>query len=168
MPGPYELYVIRHASAEERGSKWPDDSKRPLTEEGARRMRRAAKGLVRLGVQLDVVLASPLVRARQTADIVAQAFDTAPRVVVINSLLPGATYAALLGDLHAHASRTRIALVGHEPSIGRIAGRLIGARRPLAFKKGAVCRIDVQSIPPAGTGALRWFLTPAILRAVRK
>jgi len=168
MATSHELYVIRHAVAEERGRKWPDDSKRPLTDEGARRMRRAARGLARLGVTLDIVLTSPLVRARQTADIVAQAFDPAPAIVVIDSLAPGATYAALLGDLHAHASRSRIGLVGHEPSIGRIAGRLIGSRRPLAFKKGAVCRIDVQSIPPAGTGTLRWFMTPAMLRAIRK
>jgi phosphohistidine phosphatase len=163
-----ELYLIRHAVAEERGRKWPDDSKRPLTQEGARRMRRAARGLVRLGVTLDVVLTSPLVRARETADIVAQTFDPPPVIVVIDSLAPGATYAGLLGDLHSHASRNRIALVGHEPSMGRIAGRFIGSRQPLAFKKGAVCRIDVQSLPPAGTGTLRWFVTPAILRAIRK
>jgi phosphohistidine phosphatase len=168
MPGPYLLYIVRHAVAEERGPKWRDDGKRPLTEEGIRRMRRAVKGLVRLGVTLDVVLTSPLVRARQTADIVASAFEAPAPVVSIDSLLPGAPYAALLADLHAHALRTRIALVGHEPGIGRIAARLVGSRRPFAFKKGAVCRIDVQSIPPAGTGALRWFVTPAILRAVRK
>jgi phosphohistidine phosphatase len=131
-------------------------------------MRRAAKGLIRLGVELDVVLTSPLVRARQTADVVAHVFDPAPPIVVVDSLMPGATYAALLGDLHAQASRTRIALVGHEPSIGRIAARLTGSRRPLVFKKGAVCRVDVASIPPAGTGALRWFVTPSILRAIRK
>jgi phosphohistidine phosphatase len=168
MPGPFELYVIRHAIAEERGSKWPDDGKRPLTADGTRRMRKAAKGLVRLGVTFDVVLTSPLVRAKQTADIVARAFGTPPPVVVVDSLVPGASYAAVLGDLHAHARRSRIALVGHEPGIGRIAARLAGSRRPLVFKKGAVCRIDVQSIPPAGTGTLRWFMTPTILRAIRK
>jgi phosphohistidine phosphatase len=166
MPGPYDLYVIRHGIAEDRGPNWSDDGKRPLTEEGTRRMRRAAKGLIRLGVELDIVLTSPLVRARQTADIVARAFDTPPPVVAVDPLMPGATYAALLGALHTHARGTRIALVGHQPSIGRIAGRLIGARRPLAFKKGAVCLIDLQSIPPAGSGTLRWFVTPAILRAL--
>jgi phosphohistidine phosphatase len=168
MPGPYELYIVRHAIAEERGAKWKTDAERPLTDEGTERMRKAAKGLVRLGVGLDVVLTSPLVRAKQTADILARAFDEPPPVIVIESLGPGAGYAALLGDLHAHARRTRMALVGHEPDLGRIAARLVGARRPFAFKKGAVCRIDVQSIPPAGSGALQWFVTPSILRAIRK
>jgi phosphohistidine phosphatase len=65
MPDSIELYLIRHAIAEERGDKWPDDAKRPLTLEGTARMRKAAKGLVRLGVKFDVVLTSPLVRARQ-------------------------------------------------------------------------------------------------------
>ena len=168
MPGPYELYVIRHAIAEERGTKWPDDGARPLTEDGVHRMRKAAKGLVRLGVTIDVVLTSPLARAKQTADIVSKAFDTPPLVVVVDALVPGASYAAVLGDLHAHSRRARIALVGHEPGIGRIAARLAGSRRPFVFKKGAVCRIDVQSIPPAGTGTLRWFMTPSILREIRK
>ena len=67
MPGPYELYLVRHGLAEERGDAWPDDTKRPLTDEGISRMRKAARGLARLGVSVEVVLTSPLVRARQTA-----------------------------------------------------------------------------------------------------
>ena len=79
MSRPYELYLVRHGLAEERGEKWPDDTKRPLTEEGIVRMRKAARGLARLGVAVDVVLTSPLVRARQTADIVAAGIDQPAR-----------------------------------------------------------------------------------------
>jgi phosphohistidine phosphatase len=164
----FELYFIRHAIAEERGDKWPDDGLRPLSAEGASLMRKAAKGLVRLGVKFDVVLSSPLVRARQTAEIVAEAFDSKPPIVTADALGTEGTYANLLSELQKHSRRRSIALVGHEPNIGELAARLAGCRRPLEFKKGAVCRIGIASIPPAGPGVLRWFITPAVLRAIRK
>jgi phosphohistidine phosphatase len=168
MPEPCRLYLIRHGLAEERGEAWPDDSKRPLSEEGMSRLRKEARGLVRLGVTFDVVLTSPLVRARQTADIVAGAFTNRPTIVVIESLAPDGSSQAVLSDLEKQARRTRIALVGHEPGIGDLAARLAGWRRALTFKKGAICRIDVQSLPPGGPGTLRWFITPKILRELRK
>jgi phosphohistidine phosphatase len=168
VAGSYELYLIRHAVAEERGDAWPDDAKRPLSDDGKSAMRKAARGLVRLDVGFDVVLTSPFVRARQTAEIVANEYDDRPPVVSVDSLTPGGSFQAVLNDLEKHAKKSRIALVGHEPSIGELAARLAGLRRPLEFKKGAVCRIDVKTIPPAGPGALRWFITQKILRAVRK
>jgi phosphohistidine phosphatase len=168
MPGPYELYLIRHAIAEERGDAWPDDAKRPLTDEGMSRMRKAARGLSRLGVSIDVILTSPLVRTRQTAEIVAGAMDQKPSLVNIESLAPGGTFSALNADLEKHSRKARIALVGHEPGIGEVAARLIGSRHPIEFKKGAVCRIDVDQLPPSGPGELRWLLTPRILRSVKR
>jgi phosphohistidine phosphatase len=167
MPGSYELYLIRHAVAEERGDAWPDDTKRPLTDEGAAKMRKASRGLARLDVSFDVILSSPLVRARQTADIVAAASDVTPPIVTIESLAPGGSYQALAADLARHVRRRRIALVGHEPGIGELAARLIGSRVPIAFKKGAVCRIDVESLPPADPGSLHWFMTTRILRSIK-
>jgi phosphohistidine phosphatase len=167
VPGPYELYLIRHGLAEERGDAWPDDSKRPLTEEGTGRMRKAARGLVRLGVTFDVVLTSPYVRTRQTADIVAAAFNERPPVVALESLAPGGSIQSVLSDLERQTRRTRIAMVGHEPGIGELAARLAGARYPIEFKKGAVCRIDIKTFP-AGPGRLRWFVTSKMLAEVRK
>ena len=61
MPAPIELYLIRHAIAAERGDEWPDDEKRPLTEDGIARMRKAARGLARLEVSLDIVFTALLV-----------------------------------------------------------------------------------------------------------
>jgi phosphohistidine phosphatase len=168
MPGPYELYLIRHGIAEERGEKWPDDTKRPLSEEGIQRLKKEARGLAQIVDGFDVILASPLVRTRQTADLVAGAFDSKPTIVPIDSLAPGGTHHAVLADLEKQARRSKIALVGHEPGLGELAGRLVGSRRPLEFKKGAVCRIDVETLPPAGPGALRWFLPPKVLRSLRK
>jgi phosphohistidine phosphatase len=163
-----ELYLIRHGVAEERGEAWPDDSKRPLTSDGMSKLRKTARALERLGVAIDVILTSPFVRTRQTAEIIAGGLDPHPHLVTADSLAPGGTPAAVLSDLEKHAKRQRIALVGHEPGIGELAARLIGSRHPIAFKKGAVCRIDVEGLPPAGPGDLCWFLTPKIMRALRK
>jgi phosphohistidine phosphatase len=167
MPGPWEIYLVRHAIAEDRGEAWPDDAKRPLTDAGMVRMRRNARGLVVIGVALDVVLTSPFVRARQTADILASAFDPKPTIVSAESLAPGGSFAAVVSELEKHARKARLALVGHEPGIGELAARLIGARRPIEFKKGAVCRIDLDALPPSGPGTLRWLLPPKVMRRLK-
>ena len=168
MAGPYQLFLIRHGVAEERGDTWPDDAKRPLSEDGIERFQKSARGLARFDVWIDVVLTSPLVRARQTAEIVASAFDPRPSIIAIESLAPGGSYASLVADLEKHGRKTRIALVGHEPGIGELAARLIGSRHSFEFKKGAVCRSDVDEIPPVGPGDLRWFLTPKVMASIKK
>jgi phosphohistidine phosphatase len=131
------------------------------------RLRKSARGLERLGVTFDVILTSALVRARQTAEIVAAAFEPIPHIVTVESLAPGGSYQAVVADLEKQSRRAHIALVGHEPGIGELAARLAGSRHPFEFKKGAVCRIDVDALPPRGPGALRWFITPRMLRGLR-
>lgn len=166
MTGSFELYLIRHAIAEERGVAWPDDSKRPLTERGISRMRKIAHGLEQLGITFDVLMTSPFVRARQTAEVVASVFDPRPPIVSIESLAPGGSAQSVLADLEKQGKRSRVGLVGHEPGIGELAGRLSGLRRPLELKKGAVCRIDLETLTASGGGTLRWFATPRMLRAL--
>jgi phosphohistidine phosphatase len=165
---PFELYLIRHGVAAERGENYPDDTKRPLTNEGVQKLRKEAKALVALDITFDVILTSPLVRTRQTAEVVAGAFRNAPPIVNMPSLAPGSSHNAIIEELSKQQRRHRIAMVGHEPGIGELAGRLIGVRRPLEFKKGAICRIDVAALPPTGPGQLKWFLTPKILRKIAK
>jgi phosphohistidine phosphatase len=164
----YELYVVRHDIAEERGEAWPDDTKRPLAEEGMHRMRRASRSLARIGISIDVVLTSPLVRTRQTADIFAAAFSPHPAVVNLEALAPDGSAAEVCAELEKYSKKKRIALVGHEPGVGELGARLIGMRHAMEFKKGAVCRIDVESLPPKAPGALRWFLSPKLLRNLKK
>lgn len=168
MPRPYEIYLVRHAVAAERGDAWPDDTKRPLTAEGMARMEKAARGLARMEVGFDLILSSPLVRARQTADVLAAEFDPPPPIINTDALAPGAEYADLVAALQKHARKPRVALVGHEPDIGELAARLIGSRHAIEFKKGGVCRIDLDEIPPNGPGDLRWLMPPKFLRAIRK
>jgi phosphohistidine phosphatase len=160
----FELYLIRHGLAAERGENYPDDTKRPLTQRGIERLKREGRGLAVLDVAFDLILTSPLVRARQTAEAIADAFRARPQIVTTDALVPGGAHSAIIDELAKHSRRKRIALVGHEPGIGELAARLIGVRRPLEFKKGAVCRIDVPALPPTGPGQLRWLVTPRILR----
>jgi phosphohistidine phosphatase len=164
---PIELYLVRHGLAAARGEAWPDDSKRPLTHKGMARLRREARALGKVGVSFDQVLSSPLVRARQTAEILADGCSSRPPLTLAEALSPSGTVAQVFEELGKHSRRRRIALVGHEPNIGELAAKLIGARAPLEFKKGAICRIDVDTLPPARPGRLRWFLAPKMLRAMK-
>ncbi len=161
-----ELYLVRHGIAAERGEAYPDDSKRPLTSGGIARLRKQTRGLNALGTGFDMIITSPLARARQTADTIAQGLKTKPAVVASDSLAPAGTTAAVIQEIVKHQRKPRIALVGHEPNLGELAARLIGARTPLEFKKGGVCRIDFEVLPPKGIGQLRWFVTPKMLRAL--
>ena len=159
-----ELFLVRHAIAADRGSDWPDDTVRPLTPDGAAKFRKSVAGLSAFGVEIDIVFTSPLVRCRQTADILADGLPGKPRVHPIDALAPGGGQTAVIAEVSRIAKRPRIALVGHEPDMGHLAAKLIGLKRPLEFRKGAVCRIDIDGLPPGGPGQLRWFATPRMLR----
>lgn len=158
------LYLIRHAVAADRGDTYPDDNLRPLTREGIQRWKRQVRGLLALGVELDLVLTSPLARARQTAEILAAGVIDRPRVETLEELAPGCTAAATLQALAGYQKFRHVALVGHEPEMGALAARILGAKGSMPFKKGAVCRIDVDSLPPSKAGTLCWFLPPKALR----
>lgn len=161
-----ELYLIRHGVAAERSDDYPDDSKRPLTSAGISRLRKEAKALDAMDVGFDHIITSPLVRTRQTADVFAETLKTKPSVSQSDALAPAGTPVAVIQEIGKHSKKGRIALVGHEPNIGELAARLIGARAPLEFKKGAICRIDFDVLPPKGTGQLRWFVTAKMLREI--
>ena len=161
-----ELYLVRHGIAAERGKEWPDDSKRPLTHKGIARMGQLAAGLKDLQVSFDLILTSPLVRARQTADLLHQGLGGSTPLEETALLAPGGRPAELLDHLRSQKKAERIALVGHEPDLGQLAAFLIGAKAPLVFKKGGVCRIDFEKFPPVPPGQLHWFALPRMLRAL--
>jgi phosphohistidine phosphatase len=161
-----ELYLIRHGIAAERGDDYPDDSKRPLTNEGIASLRKEVRALEALGISFDHIITSPLVRTKQTAEIFAQHLPSAPSLSTSDSLAPAGSPAGVIQDVVKHARKGRVALVGHEPNLGELAARLIGARTPIEFKKGGICRIDFEVLPPKGTGQLRWLVTPKMLRKI--
>jgi phosphohistidine phosphatase len=161
------LYLVRHAIAEERGPRWPDDRLRPISADGAARMRRAVRGVEALGEPIQLVLTRPLTRAVQTAALLARARAARPEVVPVEALAPGTPPARVARALAAYHKANAIALVGHEPDLGQLAAWLVGAAAPLAFKKGGVCRIDTADWPPGRDSRLIWFATPRMLRRLK-
>jgi phosphohistidine phosphatase len=164
MARPSELYLVRHAIAATRGEEWPDDDKRPLTARGVARFKEAVDGLKELEAGVDEIFSSPLVRAKQTADLLAAGLPGKPPVKILDALAPGHDPTSVMAQLARNAKRRRVAIVGHEPGLGELAAHLIGAGRALPFKKGGVCRIDVESLTSRRPGALTWFVQPKLLR----
>ena len=167
-----DLYIIRHAIAQPIGSKNDfTDEKRKLTAQGRDLMREAARGLRTLGLQFDLILTSPLVRAVETAEIVAEALGYDQDMVqqTVN-LAPGASFAELLSEIKRHNGIESIALVGHQPDLGELVSTLVwgDGRASVPLKKGSVCSIDVIETVPAVRGSLAWLLTPRQLRLLGK
>ena len=162
----YALYIMRHGIAGDRGPEYPDDTKRPLTPEGRKKLREAVAGLAKLGVELDWIVSSPLVRARETAEIVADCLGGRPPLDLSDTLSPGGEPEGLIKFLAKQPSRTRVLVSGHEPDLGELAARLIGAGRHVrfAFKKGGCCLITFDEFPPESPGKLVWWLTPKVMR----
>jgi len=159
-----QLYLIRHGIAAERGPAYPDDGARPLTEQGQGRIRAEARALRRVGPGIGHVVTSPLLRARQTAKLLAEGLDPRPPVVDCAALGPDGTPAEVRAALGAYGADAAVALVGHEPNLSELAAALTGGTVRLGFKKGAICRIDLDTLRPARPGALRWFIPPKLLR----
>lgn len=154
------LYFLRHGIAYDAAPGTPDAS-RELTEAGIANTRDAARVLAALGFQPGVIYSSPLTRARQTAEIVAQAVGTA--VEVRAEVGPGfniAAVAALTRDLPPDAE---VLFVGHEPDFSSTITALVGGR--IVMKKGALARVDVITLEPL-VGELMWLIAPKIFSAV--
>jgi phosphohistidine phosphatase len=167
MAATIELYLVRHAIAAERGPNYPDDRERPLTSEGIARFKLAVDGLKELGVTLDLVLTSPLVRAKHTAELLVAGLPNQSRTEELDALAPGGRLPAVLEAVASFSRRyRRIALVGHHPDLGELAAKLLQARGEIEFKKGAVCCIQLDGAMPAGPGVLRWLLPPKALRKI--
>jgi len=160
MPGPVELCLLRHAHAGD-STTWEEaDELRPLTEKGRRQAERLARHLQTAGFAPDVVLASPLVRARETAEIVAEILRAPLRIDPrLGEMLDMASVEEMLADA---GDPRRPVLVGHDPDFSELASELVGA--PIAMRKGTLARIDVERPLEPGGGELRWLLPPDLLR----
>jgi phosphohistidine phosphatase len=164
-----ELLIVRHAVAFERDARrWPDDGERPLSPQGIARARKAAAGMKQLVRRPARVLVSPLVRARQTAAILTEVAGW-PRGTNCAQLAPGGSPEALLATLR-RMPEPRIAVVGHEPGLGRlVAASLSGAPATQAFrfKKMGAALLMFQGVARLGGARLTWLVPAKVLRAVR-
>ena len=163
------ILLFRHAPAEHRDEvRWPEDTDRPLTPRGMRKARRSARAIVRLEPGLTHVFSSGARRADETARELVQAAGGTLRVETMSALAPGGSWREVVRVLARHDDASVIALVGHEPDLGKLAGVLLfGAPTPLPLKKAGAAAIEAES-PAAGVGRLRWWWSPGALRAVAK
>jgi phosphohistidine phosphatase len=170
-----ELYLLRHGIAADLGEGGVTrDADRPLTDEGRAKMKQEAKGMKKLGLAFDLIFTSPLVRTRQTAEIVAEVLSLEDRIVITEALAPGRSFmhasykhAEIFLEIGAHEC-SRALLVGHQPDMSEYASILLHGQRGVnvEFKKGALCAIEVSSLPPRTPGALLWLLTPRQLKLI--
>jgi phosphohistidine phosphatase len=156
-----KLYFLRHGQAGNRQEWQGDDSERPLTAEGKTLMKREAAAIRKLALPLDVIITSPLVRAAQTAEIVAKAQGAAARLITDGRLASGFGPKHLAAILAEHRGLRGLMLVGHEPDFSETISYLTGGGR-VAMKKGALACVEVED-PAAGTGTLVWLIPPKLL-----
>lgn len=161
------LLLFRHGPAGTRESfakSGRPDSERPLTSKGRRKTARAAAGARRLLKELDLLATSPLARAGQTADILAEVYG-APRPSPRKELSPAGERRTVLKWL-ASLDKDTVALIGHEPALGVLAGWLLtGSPRALfGLGKAGACLLEFNGLPRAGGARLAWLLRPGQLR----
>ena len=157
------LYIVRHAIAEAQGV---TDAERELTKEGIEKMEKAAAGLRSLGIAPELILTSPYVRARQTAEILVNMVSARPSLKETPALVPHGNRAELYREILKQDGIGEIMLVGHQPSLGKIAGEIAwgSAEHALDLKKGGACAIEIDKVTASPRGILLWFMPPAILR----
>lgn len=174
------LYVMRHGKAEDVPTHGSGDAARALTEGGLHEMWAAGRGLAAMGITVDVIVTSPLVRARQTAEAVAAALlPGGAGVRVMEPLAGGFTVGELPAVLCALEPASAVLLVGHEPDMSELIGQLIapagtdlGRMARVTMKRGACCSLEVhipdagRDVPWQGSASLRWLLTARQLAAL--
>ena len=163
------LYFMRHGIALPKDD--PEirvDEERPLTKKGAKRMRKAAKGLSTLDIDFDRIFTSPLVRARQTAEIVAEELGLEARLEDLPELSPQTPVEELASKLGGYRELENLLLVGHEPLLTKTAAYLLAREKELRIelKKGGLCRVELDGLPAESRALLHWMLTPRQLRAL--
>ena len=166
------LYILRHAIAVERDPLgMEDDSKRELTSKGAAKMRRIATGMLAMGLQFDLILSSPYLRTRQTADIVADVFDVRERLRFTENLTPGTGAEKVIEEVLKHyKKKENILLVGHEPMLSTMISILISGEPtlPITMKKAGLCCLTIPVLSYGRCAVLEWLLQPSQLAKLEK
>lgn len=163
-----KLFLVRHGIAVDRiGSDIRSDFDRYLTPEGFKECEQVAAGLARLGVKPEIFITSPLVRAKQTADVFSAGLtkSSSPRLEICRALAPGGKFSEILAAVPKDVEQ--VMFFGHEPDMSNFAQHLLASDVEIPFKKSAVCRIDVDKIPPEDAGVLKWFITPKLGRLLK-
>ncbi|MGA2005542.1 MAG: phosphohistidine phosphatase SixA [Terriglobales bacterium] len=160
------VYFLRHASAGQRKlASAKSDEKRALDKDGIEQCGYIGRALSALGIQVEIIIASPLKRATQTAALVGNEMGHEGKLVIEDGLRPEAGFADFQKMLEKYARQDSILLVGHNPNLREFLGRMIsdrGCEAVVELKKGAVAKVEMRR----NAGSLSWCITPRILRTL--
>jgi phosphohistidine phosphatase len=163
-----QVFLVRHAIAHERNrTRWPNDRLRPLTTAGIRKFRKAAYGISQCLPKRAALLTSPLVRARETAAILAEALGSS-KAIECGELASGEPVQACF-DLLRKQKKDAVVLVGHEPNLSNFLAAAVcgaGARMKTEFKKGGAACIEFTARVEPGRATLDWIIPPRVLRSL--
>lgn len=162
-----QLYVLRHADAGDPGAWSGDDAARPLSPKGREQAERLATFLHGVRLSVDAVISSPKIRARETAEIVADGLGHAGQVRVDDRLASGVRPATVDDVLRDAGFPARVVIVGHDPDFSALLAALVGAPE-LTLKKGAMARVDLRGQVADADGTLRWLVPPELLDRERR
>ena len=164
------LYLVRHARAARRSREWRPDSTRPLTRDGEKRMFEAARGLQAVDVRFDLILTSPYIRALRTAEILGEVFGF-KQLFETRNLTPEADPERIVAEINeSFSSLKEIALVSHEPFLGRLISVLLSGEDKLSIKmrKGGCCKLSVKELSAGPCATLEWLMAPRQMTRLAK
>jgi phosphohistidine phosphatase len=159
------IYILRHGIAAEPGTPGiKTDAERPLIPKGERRLQSAAAAMRKMELSFELILSSPLVRARQTAEIIADELKLKKRMELSDALAPGGSVKNLIKQLNEwQPALENILLVGHEPYLSRLIALLATGNTvaTIEMKKGGLCKLDAPELEFGQCATLIWLLTPS-------
>jgi phosphohistidine phosphatase len=159
-----KIYLLRHAIAAERDpDKYPDDGLRPLTAAGSRKMIKIADALDKMGLQVDLILSSPFLRTRQTAEIVRKHLHLKrDRLLLVDALAASGDPGQLIAEIQAKYMVDRLLLVGHEPDLSSLISLLLSGEPsiPITMKKAGLCCLSVDELAVGRCARLEWLNNP--------
>jgi phosphohistidine phosphatase len=168
------LYLFRHGLAVERGTDGFDDandSERPLTAKGQRKLKKISKAMKALDLSFDLILSSPYLRTRQTAEVAAKALKLPKKIRFSETLTPEGDSGDLITELNRIKPRPEdVLLVGHEPYLSELIGLLVcdDSRSVVEMKKGGLCKLTTGVLKHGRCACLEWLLTPEQMELIAK
>lgn len=162
------LYIMHHAIAVE-----PDDARedreRPLSERGRKRIEKISRNLLKLDLSFDLIMTSPFLHARQTADLVADTFAIKPKYVVESpNLCPFGSTNQLVEEINERGPFEFLLLVGHEPFLNHLIGTLLAgdASISIELRHAGLCKLSMERLTYGRCATLEWLMTPAQMIAI--
>jgi len=162
------LYLMCHATPTELDEN-VDDNQRPLTEKGRKKLSQIARSLEKLDLEFDVIITSPYLYARQTANIVADALDIKKKCVLdSDNLTPPGSGEKLIEEINAREAVDNLLIVGHVPFLSQFIGMLLAGDTSLSIdiKKAGLCKLSIEQLTYGRCATLGWLLSPSQLTAI--